>query len=78
MLGRSLTGMLALVDRKLSEVRLAAAQQRRERISVITLVDEIAATGLLHSEYRGIRFTVAPVDPALARRRRPAAAAHQR
>ena len=31
-----------------------------------TFVDEIAATGMLHSEYRGIRFTVAPVDPALA------------
>jgi signal transduction histidine kinase len=29
-------------------------------------VDEIAATGMLHSEYRSIHFTVAPVDPALA------------
>jgi signal transduction histidine kinase len=28
-------------------------------------VDELAATGLLHSEYRDIRFTVASVDPAL-------------
>lgn len=65
-LGRSLTGMLAHVDRELSEVRLAAARQRRELTSVIEFVDEIAATGMLHSEYRGIRFTVAPVDPALA------------
>jgi signal transduction histidine kinase len=54
------------VDRTLSEVRLAARQQRRERLSVSTFVDEIAATGMLHSEYRGIQFTVAPVDPALA------------
>jgi signal transduction histidine kinase len=65
-LGRSLTGMLAHVDRELSEVRLAAARQRRELTSVIEFIDEIAATGMLHSEYRGIRFTVAPVDPALA------------
>ena len=64
-LGRSLTGLLALADRALAEVRLAAEQQRRERISVTAFVDEIAATGMLHSEYRGIQFTVAPVDPAL-------------
>ena len=66
MLGRSLTSLLALVDRALSEVRLVAARRRRERISVTAFVDEIAATGMLHSEYRGIRLTVAPVDPALA------------
>ena len=65
-LGRSLTGLVAIVDRAISEVRLAAAHQRRETISVATFVDEIAATGMLHAEYRGIRFTVAPVDPVLA------------
>ena len=64
-LGRSLTSLQALVDRALSEVRLAAGRQRRERLSVTTIVDEIAATGVLHSEYRSIRFTVAAVDPAL-------------
>jgi signal transduction histidine kinase len=61
-----LTSLLALVDRALSEVRLAAARRRRERISVTAFVDEIAAAGMLHSEYRGIQLTVAPVDPALA------------
>jgi signal transduction histidine kinase len=64
-LGRSLTSPVALVDRSLSEVRLAGLQQRREPFSLTTFVDEITATGILHSEYRGIRFTVAPVDPAL-------------
>ena len=64
-LGRSLTSLRNLVDRTLSEVRLAAGAQRRERLSVTTLIDEIAATGVLHSEYRNIRFTVAAVDPAL-------------
>ena len=65
-LGRSLTSLRDLVDRTLSEVRLATGKQRCERLSVTTFVDEIAATGVLHSEYRGIRFTVVPVDPALA------------
>lgn len=65
-LGRSLTGLRNLVDQALSEVRLASGKQRRERISVVTLVDEIAATGVLHAEYRGLQFSVPPVDPALA------------
>jgi signal transduction histidine kinase len=65
-LGRSLTRLQDLVDRTLSEVRLAAGAHRHERLSVSSFVDDIAATGLLHSEYRGIRFTVLPVDPALA------------
>jgi signal transduction histidine kinase len=65
-LGRSLTGLRALTDRTLSEVRLAAGRQRRERFSVTTFVDDVVATGVLHSEYRGVHFTVAPVDPSLA------------
>lgn len=65
-LGRSLTSLQNLVDRTLSEVRLATGKQRREQLSVITFVDEIAATGVLHAEYRSIQFTVPPVDPALA------------
>ena len=65
-LGRSLMSLRSLVDGTLSEVRLASGTQRRERLSVTALVDEIAATGILHSEYRGVRFTVAEVDPALA------------
>jgi signal transduction histidine kinase len=65
-LSRSLTGLRDLVDRTLSQVRLAAGNQRRERLSVTTFVDEIAAAGMLHSEDRGIQFTVAPVDPDLA------------
>ena len=65
-LGRSLTSLQDLIERTLSEVRLGAGMQRRERFSVTTFVDEIAATGVLHSEDRGIRFRVVPVDPALA------------
>jgi signal transduction histidine kinase len=65
-LGRSLTSMLALVDRSLSEVRLAAAQQDRELITVTTFLDDITATGMLHAEYRRIQFTATSVDPTLA------------
>ncbi len=65
-LSRTLTSLRDLVDRTLSQVRLAAGNQRRERLSVTTFVDEIAATGVLHSDDRGIQFTVAPVDRDLA------------
>jgi signal transduction histidine kinase len=64
-LGRSLTDLVAFVDRTLSEVRLAGSEHRRERINLTRFVDDIAATGTLHSEYRNIRLTVSPVDPGL-------------
>jgi signal transduction histidine kinase len=65
-LGRSLIGMRDLIGGAISEVRLAAGKHVRERLPVMTLLDEIAATGTLHSEYRQIEFSVAPVDPELA------------
>jgi signal transduction histidine kinase len=65
-LGRSLTSLQDLVERTLSEVRLAAGKQRPERLCVATFVDEIAATGALWSEYRGVHFTVRPVNPELS------------
>src|SRR5688572_27129903 len=65
-LGRNLTSLRDLVDRTLSEVRLAAGKQRRERLTVTAFVDEMAAAGILYSEQRHIQFIVGPVDPALA------------
>jgi signal transduction histidine kinase len=65
-LGRSLMSLREVVDRTLSQVRLEAGQQRRARVPVVAFIDEIAATGMLHSEYRHIRFTVDAVDPALS------------
>jgi signal transduction histidine kinase len=65
-LGRSLTSLRDLIDRTLSEVRLAAGIQQSERLAVTAFVDEIAAAGSLCSEQRQIRFTVDPVDPTLA------------
>ncbi|MDP3718931.1 MAG: ATP-binding protein [Acidobacteriota bacterium] len=65
MLGRSLMAMRDLIDRTLSEVRLVANVRRTVRMPVATFIDEIAATGLLHAEYRQVGFTVAPIEVAL-------------
>ena len=65
-LGQSLMRLREVVDRTLSEVRLDAGTQRRARVPVATFIDEIAASGMLHSEYRQIQFTVEPIDPALS------------
>lgn len=65
-LGRSLLGLRDLIDSTLAEVRLAATTQRRERVSLPVFVDQIAVAANLHAEYREIRLTVEPVDPALA------------
>jgi len=65
-LGQSLMSLREVIDRTLSEVRLEAGKQRRVRVAVATFIDEIAASGMLHSEYRQVQFTVEPVDPALS------------
>jgi signal transduction histidine kinase len=65
-LGRSLMSLREIIDRTLSEVRLEAGKQRRARMPVVDFVDEIAATGMLHSEYRHIEFVVEPIDAALS------------
>jgi signal transduction histidine kinase len=65
-LGRSLMSLREVIDRTLSEVRLEAGQQRRTRLTVAPFIDEIAGTGMLHSEYRQIQFTVEPIEPALS------------
>jgi signal transduction histidine kinase len=36
------------------------------RLPVVAFIDEIAATGMLHAEYRHVRFTVDAIDPALS------------
>jgi len=65
-LGPSLMSLREVIDRTLSEVRLEAGKQRRALVPVVTFIDEIAASGMLHSEYRHIQFTVEPIDPVLS------------
>lgn len=63
-LGRSLLGLRDLVNSTLSEIRIAANQQRRERVSVMPFLNDIAATGRLHAESRGLQLVTEPGDPA--------------
>jgi signal transduction histidine kinase len=65
-LGKSLMSLREVIDRTLSQVRLEAGPQRRTRLAVAAFIDEIAATGLLHSEYREIQFSIEPIDPTLS------------
>src|SRR2546421_12843347 len=58
--------MRDVIGGAISEVRLAAGQHKRERLLVITLLDEIAATGVLRSEYRQVGFDVGSIDPRIA------------
>ena len=59
-------GLRDLVDSTLSEIRIAANQQRRERVSVTPFLNDIAIAGGLHAESRGLQFAVEPGDPAWA------------
>ena len=65
-LGRSLIGLRDLVDSTLSEIRIAANQQQRDRVSVTSFLNDIANAGGLHAESRGLQFTVETGDPAWA------------
>lgn len=65
LLGRSLVRLGNLVDAALSEVRLADNEPRRDRVSLVVLLDEIAVPARLHAEYRGMQLTVTSADPAL-------------
>jgi signal transduction histidine kinase len=65
-LGRSLTSLRDVVDSTLAEVRLASQYQRRERVSVASFVESLAAASRLHAEYRGLQFVVEPIDADLA------------
>ncbi len=62
-LGRSLMGLRDLVDSTLTEIRIAANQQRRERVSVTSFLNDIAIVGGLHAESRGLQFGVETGNP---------------
>jgi len=65
-LGRSLIRLRDLVDNTLSDVRMAANIQRRERVPVADFLNEIAIAASLHADSRGIRLRIDQVDPRLA------------
>jgi len=61
-LHRSLTGLRALIDRSLAEVRLTQGVQNREHLPLPAFVDEVAAAATLDATARGITFIVVPVE----------------
>jgi signal transduction histidine kinase len=54
-----------MIDNALAEVRLSATLPRRDRVSLLAFVDEIAVAAKLHAQSRDIHLTVEAVDPAL-------------
>jgi signal transduction histidine kinase len=65
-LGRSLMGLRDLVESALSEIRIAANQQRRERVLLTPFLKDIGVAGTLHAESRGLQFAIEPGDPEWA------------
>jgi signal transduction histidine kinase len=65
-LGRSLMGLRDLIDSTLSDIRIAANQQRRELVLVAPFLNDIAVAGRLHAEARGLHFVIEPGEPGWA------------
>jgi signal transduction histidine kinase len=59
---RSLSGLRRLVDRSLTEVRLEAGIQNRERVPLGDFLEEVRLSAILEANARSIQFTVAAVD----------------
>lgn len=55
---RSLTGLSALVERSLAEVRLQAGVPTTERLSLLELIEEVEISGSLQAEGYGLHLTV--------------------
>ena len=61
LLGRNLVALRDLIDRSLVAVRLEAGLQRRERIPLTELMEEVALAGPVEAKARGLQLTVTPV-----------------
>jgi signal transduction histidine kinase len=64
-LGRSLRGLRDLIDRSVSEVRLASGTHYRERLRVATFIEEMEIDASLDATNRGLQFSVERVDDEL-------------
>jgi len=65
LLGRSLADLRDLTDNALAEVRLEGGVHRRDRVSLLGFMNDVASAANLHADYRKVVFTVGQVDPAL-------------
>jgi signal transduction histidine kinase len=67
LLGGSLMGLRDLIDRALADVRLTEGfKVRRERISIVELVDEVRPSAAMEANGRSVAFAVSRVDETLA------------
>ena len=57
----NLSRMRELVDRSLLDVRLKARLQKRDQVSVASIVDEVAIGAAIEASHRGVKLTVGPV-----------------
>jgi signal transduction histidine kinase len=64
-LGRNLLGLKALIETALSDVRLEADDQRRQRVSVSSFLMDTSLAARLRAEDLGLQFELGAVDPAL-------------
>jgi hypothetical protein len=62
MLERSLRTMRDLVERSFTQVRLQVGTQKRERVSVAELIEEVSVGAALEARHRNLQFTVGPVE----------------
>jgi signal transduction histidine kinase len=65
MLARSMSGLCALVDRSVAEVRLEAGTPKLDPISLVEFVEQMQVVGAVHAEGYGLQLTVQAVDRAL-------------
>ena len=65
-LGRNLIALRDLIDRSLAAVRLEAGLQRRERVPLAELMEEVELAATIEAKARGLQLTVTPVEPGIA------------
>src|SRR3954464_5458290 len=64
-LGRSLVSLRDLVSSTISDIKIAADQQRRDRVSVTAFVDDIVDAARLHAEFRDLSFSTERAEVGL-------------
>ena len=64
-LGRSLLSLCDVVDTALADIRMTALPDHRQRISVAAFLGDLAVGAELHAQYRGLKFSLVPVDASL-------------
>jgi signal transduction histidine kinase len=65
-LGRNLIALRDLIDRSLAAVRLEAGLQRRERVPLAELMEEVELAAAIEAKARGLGLTVTSVEPGNA------------